>query len=192
MEQNLFSFEQDFQIIPTPPIDWNLDHWPANGEHTSDEAHPPGHPVQETRTAIELPEDAFTSVDGKILLADPREEGHDLCSLLVSTEIADHLVELYFESIQPILPLLQRSEFYPGMLGSHLCSADRYQHLDWETALILNGMFALSARFSRRKDFRTLGQRRDAYLLLREPSLYVNFLVIQARIIVQHSNTCRV
>jgi hypothetical protein len=57
-------------------------------------------------------------------------------------------VEVFFEKVQCFLPLLHRPRFYAEIFGSKPSRENRYKQLDFETALLLNGMFALSARFS--------------------------------------------
>lgn len=61
-------------------------------------------------------------------------------------------IDLYFEKIQPFLPLFHRPSFHAHVLNSSRYGEDRYQHLDWQASLILSGMFALAARFSPRND----------------------------------------
>lgn len=55
-------------------------------------------------------------------------------------------INLYFERVQPFLPLLHQPRFYcKFFVGS--TSADRFLHLSLEDALTLTGVMALSARF---------------------------------------------
>ncbi|KAF9884372.1 hypothetical protein FE257_001828 [Aspergillus nanangensis] len=91
----------------------------------------------------------------------PPNRHSGLTSLDISAETANHLLELYFEKVQPLLPLLHRpkilAEFSTRNPSDELC----HQDLDYESALLLNSMFALSARFSER------GQSRSCEPLLR-------------------------
>ncbi|KAF9890054.1 hypothetical protein FE257_006734 [Aspergillus nanangensis] len=84
-----------------------------------------------------------------------------LTSLEISAETADHLLELYFEKVQPMLPLLHRPKILAEFLTRNPSDELRHQDLDFESALLLNSMFALSARFSER------GQSRSCDPLLR-------------------------
>lgn len=102
------------------------------------------------------------------IASQPAVERHEGYSIHVPTDIADHLyvrpamcrdvmlikgrLELYFEKVQPALPLLHRPGVY-ALFHGNKNREDRYRLLDPESALLLNGMFALSARFSRRDDF---------------------------------------
>lgn len=58
---------------------------------------------------------------------------------------------LYFSHIQCFLPLFHRPRFYAEYKTVRSC-LETGQQLHYETALILNGMFALSARFSDRSE----------------------------------------
>ncbi len=70
-----------------------------------------------------------------------------------------HSVDLFFERVQKFLPLLHRPKFYLEIFDSKSVAEARYQDLDSETALLLNAMFALSARFSLWEDIWSSGPR---------------------------------
>ena len=65
-------------------------------------------------------------------------------------------VDVWFKKIQSFLPLFHRPTFYSEVVKLDKTDPMRYQRLSWDSALILNGMFALAARFSRRDDFWTV------------------------------------
>ncbi|RHZ69813.1 hypothetical protein CDV55_107029 [Aspergillus turcosus] len=82
-------------------------------------------------------------------MGDPSPKDEEvLLSIDVPPCVGDHLVEVFFEKVQCSLPLLHR----PTFIGSKLSSENRYKQLNFETALLFNGMFALSARFSDSSD----------------------------------------
>ncbi|KAI1502339.1 fungal-specific transcription factor domain-containing protein [Biscogniauxia marginata] len=87
------------------------------------------------------------------------KDQRSLLSIHVPADVADHLVELFFERVQGFLPLLHRPKLYLEIFGSSRGRNERYQELDLETALLLNGMFALSARFSTWNDIWTSGPK---------------------------------
>lgn len=69
---------------------------------------------------------------------------------LVQSRTSTHLyrIELFFERVQLFLPLLHRPKFESEFFDINGRSPQRYENLDLETALLLNAMFSLSARFS--------------------------------------------
>ncbi|KIW79284.1 hypothetical protein Z517_05896 [Fonsecaea pedrosoi CBS 271.37] len=79
----------------------------------------------------------------------------DLFSIDIPPAIAEHLLDLYFQKIQPALPLLHRPRFLASLPGAGQVEHQLYQNLDLESALLLNGIFALAARFSEKTDFWT-------------------------------------
>ncbi|PVH70572.1 hypothetical protein DL98DRAFT_436799 [Cadophora sp. DSE1049] len=65
--------------------------------------------------------------------------------------------ELFFSKIQTFLPLLHRSKLYAHIFDFQSHPEKQLRILDIPTALLLNSMFALSARFSNWDQFRSLG-----------------------------------
>lgn len=57
-------------------------------------------------------------------------------------------IEIYFEKVQGFLPLLHKPRFMETEISKQAASDSRFQQISLETSLILNGMCALSARFS--------------------------------------------
>ncbi len=57
---------------------------------------------------------------------------------------------MYFDKVQPSLPLLHRPRVIAMFFGIREAQESRYQNLELDSALLLLGMFALAARFSER------------------------------------------
>jgi hypothetical protein len=68
-------------------------------------------------------------------------------------------LELYFERIQCFLPLFHRPTFRASLLGEDFRSDGLLGKLSLETAFVLNGIFALSARFSTSEFFTAMKSR---------------------------------
>lgn len=64
-------------------------------------------------------------------------------------------MDVYFERVQPFLPLLHRPRLLSLLQKESVRGNDRYRDLDVNTILLLHGLFALAARFSHRNDFWT-------------------------------------
>ncbi|KAK4945484.1 hypothetical protein LTR10_015380 [Elasticomyces elasticus] len=62
--------------------------------------------------------------------------------------MADHLIELFFRTIQGFLPLLHRPNIYAEFLNPRDGHDRGYDQISIPAAILLNSMFALSARFS--------------------------------------------
>jgi hypothetical protein len=71
--------------------------------------------------------------------------------------IDDYRIDLFFERVQCFLPLLHRRNISLEFQGSS------YKNLDFESALLLNGMFALSARFSQWPELQTTAPKERGY-----------------------------
>ncbi|KAL4861565.1 fungal-specific transcription factor domain-containing protein [Aspergillus spectabilis] len=75
-----------------------------------------------------------------------------LFTIDISADHAKHLLDLFFSHIQCFLPLLHRPRCYSEFDRVRHCLGGE-QQLDLQTALLFNGIFALSARFSQRSEF---------------------------------------
>ncbi|KAI1617374.1 fungal-specific transcription factor domain-containing protein [Exophiala viscosa] len=62
--------------------------------------------------------------------------------------MADHLIELFFKTIQGFLPLLHRPNIYAKFLNSRNGHERVHDQISIPDAILLNSMFALCARFS--------------------------------------------
>lgn len=62
-------------------------------------------------------------------------------------------LELFFEKIQPAFPLLHRPRVLAEFMKHPSGSRQRFRDLDFDSALLLNGIFALAARFSEMENF---------------------------------------
>ena len=67
--------------------------------------------------------------------------------------------ELFFSRVQNFLPLLRRSKLYSQIFDLHAHPEKQLRIVDISTALLLNSMFALSARFSNWDQLWTLGPK---------------------------------
>lgn len=67
--------------------------------------------------------------------------------------------ELFFSRVQNFLPLLHRPRLHAEIFDSHSLPEKRLRVVDIPTALLLNSMFALSARFSDWDHVWTLGRK---------------------------------
>ncbi|KAJ0423115.1 fungal-specific transcription factor domain-containing protein [Aspergillus carlsbadensis] len=76
-------------------------------------------------------------------------------SLDISSETVNHLLDLNFDNVQPLLPLLHRPKIRSEFFASGAADKPRHQGLDLESALLLNAMISLSARFSPRGSYLT-------------------------------------
>jgi hypothetical protein len=72
--------------------------------------------------------------------------GHD--TLSITPDLADELIDLYFEKVQGICPIFMREKFDREYLLSSTCRDERFSRLSPVAQFVLNGMFALSARYS--------------------------------------------
>lgn len=57
-------------------------------------------------------------------------------------------IELFFARVSSFLPIFHRPRFYARYVPQHVSDGERFRQLDLESALILNGIMSLSARFS--------------------------------------------
>ncbi|KIY00988.1 uncharacterized protein Z520_03654 [Fonsecaea multimorphosa CBS 102226] len=73
---------------------------------------------------------------------------HHQFALEVPPQLVNELVEIYFDKVQSFLPLFHKHRFVETYLSTNSQINRRYDTLSGETALILHGMLALSARFS--------------------------------------------
>ncbi|KAH7074371.1 fungal-specific transcription factor domain-containing protein [Paraphoma chrysanthemicola] len=73
----------------------------------------------------------------------------------ISEQKADHLISVFFDVVQPFLPLLHRPKVLAMISGLKSASSTPYRNLSHELALLLNGIFSLAARFSRQTDLWT-------------------------------------
>ncbi|KAH7087323.1 fungal-specific transcription factor domain-containing protein [Paraphoma chrysanthemicola] len=73
----------------------------------------------------------------------------------ISEQKADHLISVFFDNVQPFLPLLHRPKILAMISGLKSASSTPYRNLSHDLALLLNGIFSLAARFSRRTDLWT-------------------------------------
>ncbi|KAB8264809.1 fungal-specific transcription factor domain-containing protein [Aspergillus pseudonomiae] len=69
-------------------------------------------------------------------------------NLSISSDLADELIDLYFEKVQGICPLFMREKFDEDYRPRGTCRDERYCRLSPVAMFVLNGMFALSARYS--------------------------------------------
>ncbi|KAK7897436.1 hypothetical protein LTR67_005325 [Exophiala xenobiotica] len=69
-------------------------------------------------------------------------------SLTVPEDQVVHLVELFFSRVSSFLPIFHRPRFYTTYISQHVSEGGHFRQLDLESALILNGIMSLSARFS--------------------------------------------
>lgn len=68
--------------------------------------------------------------------------------LSISTNLAGELIDLYFEKVQGICPLFMRDKFNEDFLPSGACLDEKFYGLSPVAQFVLNGIFALSARYS--------------------------------------------
>ncbi|EXJ70573.1 uncharacterized protein A1O5_06643 [Cladophialophora psammophila CBS 110553] len=89
---------------------------------------------------------ANSANDSDAIAQETSQSSTDLCRDPV--ELYSHLLQLYFEKIQPWLPLFHRPKFEEQFAGK-LCHSDlATSSSSPESAFVLNAMFALSARYS--------------------------------------------
>ncbi|KAJ5609580.1 hypothetical protein N7528_010147 [Penicillium herquei] len=69
-------------------------------------------------------------------------------SLDIPQELADELIGLFFDKVQPWLPLLHKPRFEARYMNRQSGTLSRLHGYSIDEALIFYGMFALSARFS--------------------------------------------
>lgn len=70
-------------------------------------------------------------------------------------------LELFFDKVQPAFPLLHRPRILGEFLTPRANSGQRFHHLDFESALLLNGIFSLAARFSESDELRACAPRQQ-------------------------------
>ncbi|KAL4862670.1 fungal-specific transcription factor domain-containing protein [Aspergillus spectabilis] len=80
-------------------------------------------------------------------------------SIEISEEEGAHLLELFFDKVQPAFPLLHRPRILREFLSPCSNSRQRFCQLDFEFALLLNGIFSLAARFSENDKLRGCAPR---------------------------------
>ncbi|KAJ5662257.1 uncharacterized protein N7477_009873 [Penicillium maclennaniae] len=78
----------------------------------------------------------------------------DRYGLMISSSLADELIHIYFDKVQAFCPLFLRTKFDQDLSWNHMANRDqRHPGLSPVYQFILNGMFALSARFSNAPEF---------------------------------------
>jgi hypothetical protein len=87
-----------------------------------------------------------------------RDLGKSGKTLIVSPAIADELIDLFFEKVQCSIPLFHRRKFNAQYKSPNCAASERYSNLSSESALLLNAMFSLSARFSTAPNLITEGR----------------------------------
>ncbi|KAK5021130.1 hypothetical protein LTS07_011217 [Exophiala sideris] len=96
-------------------------------------------------TGTSAPRDA-----GSTLASEAHRTIQPVYSIDMPKDDATHLLKLFFEKVQPAFPLLHQ----PGVLVQYSSGIWNDEqdptHLDFESALLLNGIFALAARFDER------------------------------------------
>lgn len=81
-------------------------------------------------------------------------------------------IGLFFEKVQCSLPLFHRPSFYTRYVKQDVAPEDRYQNLSLESALLLNSMFALSARFSTLRMWKASPKQRGDHFAIESRFLY--------------------
>ncbi|KAH8802492.1 fungal-specific transcription factor domain-containing protein [Xylogone sp. PMI_703] len=81
--------------------------------------------------------------------------------------IVDNLIDLFFQKVSGFIPLLHRPNFYQKYRERD-ADCCKYRQLTLEDALILNGMLALSARFSTSSYFNNAPPKERAVSFARE------------------------
>lgn len=77
----------------------------------------------------------------------------------ITSSLAVDLINLFFEKVQPWLPLLHRPRFQSQFENLLLVDGDVMTKFSVDEALLLYGMFAMSARFSNHPRFATIRAR---------------------------------
>ncbi|KAH8893626.1 hypothetical protein GQ53DRAFT_94587 [Thozetella sp. PMI_491] len=80
-------------------------------------------------------------------------------ALDIPGEVAGELVGLFFDKIQPWLPIFHRPRFWARYMDDTLDGHTSCRQVLPEEAFMLNGIFALSARYSSSPYFGTISQR---------------------------------
>jgi hypothetical protein len=74
----------------------------------------------------------------------------------ITPNLAEELIDLYFEKVQGICPIFTREKFEQEYLPSGRSRGERFSKLSPVAQFVLNGMFALSARYSSSYNFEGL------------------------------------
>ncbi|KAJ9602802.1 hypothetical protein H2200_012582 [Cladophialophora chaetospira] len=104
---------------------------------------------------------------------------HKRYALTVSGSLVKELVDIFFDRVSGFLPILHRPRFYARHFPS-LRASTGVQGLSLETALILNGMMSLAARFSNSAHFMgTVPTRRGETFAKEAQSIYADATRLQ-------------
>lgn len=91
----------------------------------------------------------------------------------ISPRLADELIDLYFEKVQGICPLFLREKFDDDFLSCGTSQEARFCGLSHIAQFVLNGMFALSARYSASYEFAGVEPNcRDQYFVSKATELW--------------------
>lgn len=132
--------------LPNPPAEQTGQQLRSTPGENIDSTTPDGPSVYATESTL-----GPTGLDAPAEVSAPRPEP-SLSNMSgvepVSCELAMDLVETFFAHIQPWLPALHKPRFMARCAWDFQKGPDALQHLSLEMKLLLNSMFALSARFS--------------------------------------------
>jgi hypothetical protein len=93
------------------------------------------------------------AISSSRLESDP---GYSLNSVPVSYGLAMHLIDLFFEKVQPWLPIIHKPRFLKHCIATLQCRSDCLAGVDSPGCQLFLGLFALSARYSSRDRFANL------------------------------------